>query len=150
MRGGPTIYPTSPLGMGGLRSPFCSTTPFSPFGEGFTPPPTPSPWAWKGGCRGWSSPLSWATMAPRGPRRAEDDFQDRARELSMIQDCSQHAYQRRQDHPKTIPRGHRAFRGGFRGSKIFKKTLGKSMFLLCSPFRFHWPLEAFRWVPDCS
>ena len=24
------------------------------------------------------------------------------------------------------------------------------MFLLCSPFRFHWPLEAFRWAPDCS
>ena len=39
--------PTSPLGVGGLeRFPFLPS--LFPFGEGFTPPPYPLPWAWTG------------------------------------------------------------------------------------------------------
>ena len=38
------LNPTSPLGREWFREiPF--PTPFFPFGEGFTPPPTPCPWA---------------------------------------------------------------------------------------------------------
>ena len=45
------MNPTSPLGVGGLRS-FLFHLPFFPFGEGFTPPPTPSPGPWKEGIAG--------------------------------------------------------------------------------------------------
>ncbi len=40
--------PTSPLGVGGLER-FLFHPSFFPFGEGFTPPPTPSPLTWTGG-----------------------------------------------------------------------------------------------------
>ena len=45
------VNPTSPLGREWFREiPF--PTPFFPFGEGFTPPPTPSPRPGRGGREG--------------------------------------------------------------------------------------------------
>eukprot|EP00959_Pyramimonas_sp_CCMP1952_P375429 7863204-Pyramimonas_sp.AAC.1 len=49
-----------------------------------------------------------------------------------------------QDRSKTAPTGQRAPPGGPKEAK----TLGNSMCLAFSPFRFRWPSEASRWFQD--
>ena len=64
------MNPTSPLGVGGLRS-FLFHLPFFPFGEGFTPPPNPLPWTWTGGAAtDWSvqDGPRWLQEGPESPR----------------------------------------------------------------------------------
>ena len=111
------------------------------------PSPYPLPLDLDGAPRERSERPRWPKMAPRGPQRAQDGLQDRARYPKMVQDSYQHASKSSRDGPRTAPSAFRALHEALKRPKSFNSFVFSDGFAL-SPFRIRWALEASRWPQD--